>query len=57
MTRGDKLALADALRSECCGNDTWRGRLCGHHQAWADGYDYCIESLKMKLSSMLEEEA
>lgn len=32
-------ALAHAHQIECCGNGTWRGRLCEYHQGYEDGFD------------------
>lgn len=45
MSPGDACALEMALSAKCCGDDSWRGRLCGYHQGIADGYDMALEGL------------
>ena len=38
-TEGDRRAQALGIHTECCGDRSWRGRLCLYHQGWADGWD------------------
>jgi hypothetical protein len=30
----------------CCGNDSWRGRLCQYHQGIMDGMDIMLAHLR-----------
>lgn len=38
--------LAHAKRTGCCGNDIWRGLLCGFHEGFRDGFDAALRAVR-----------
>jgi hypothetical protein len=54
MTPGDEKALEIAVG--CCGDDSWRGRLCGYHQGFADGFDEATGVIEMLRDEVMGED-